>query len=406
MKAIFTLLLFTSLNLSAYNSFAESIVVAGDAPPASQVVPNVYAGTSGTGTFLGPLSNAQRTYQFLIQSTQLTDLVGKSLTGLSMRIPVSATANWPLADVTFTNYNIYLSGSVEPSARSLTFANNIVGPQTLVRSGSLTVLANAYTFGSDPNSFGTEIVFNTPWLYTGGNLLVEIRHSGFSGTSRSTDALTTSTSGYGTLFSACWTGSYTGTAGTQGNFTVLKLNGSGSSLNLRLSALIEGLYDGTTNVMIGDTAKIYLRSANSPYNLVDSSVSVLDSNGNGNFTFLNASNGVNYYLVVDQRNSINTWSSGVHSFTNDSLIYNFTTAAAQAYGSNQKLIGARWTVYSGDVNKDGFVDLTDLVIIDNGASIFLTGYVVTDVNGDLFTNLQDILLAYNNAAEFIAEVRP
>lgn len=407
MKFIFTLLLFSVLNFFSYNSFANPLEITGDDSRATQVVPNSYAATTGTGTFLGPLANAPRTYQLLIQASQLTGLVGRNLTGLSMRIPASATANWPLADVTYTNYDIYLSGSVEPSARSLTFANNIVGPQTQVRSGSLTILTNSYTFGSSPNAFGTEITFNTPWHYSGGNLLVEIRHQGFTGTSRSTDALLTSTSGYGTLVSGCWTGSYTGTSGSQGNFTVLKLTAS-DPLTLNLTALIEGLYDGTNNIMVSDTSKVFLRNNFSPYSLVDSAVSVLNSSGIGSYNFFNAVTGVSYYLVVSQRNSINTWSASGISFVSNGLgvSYDFTTAASQAYGNNQVLEGSEYTIYSGDVNKDGSVDVTDLSTIDNAAYNFLGGYIVEDLNGDLIVDVFDASICDNNAYNFVTELRP
>jgi hypothetical protein len=149
--------------------------------------------------------------------------VGQQISALSWRIPTSATGPWPTADVTFANYDIYLSGSVTPSARSLSdFSANVVGPRAQVRSGSLMVPANAYPSGGSPNSFGPEITFDTPWLYTGGHVLVEIRHDGFSGTSRSADAIGTSTAGYGTQFSACWTSSYTGNSGSQGNFSVVR----------------------------------------------------------------------------------------------------------------------------------------------------------------------------------------
>jgi hypothetical protein len=49
-----------------------------------------------------------------------------------------------------------------------------------------------------------------------------------SGTSnsRSTDALGTSTSGYGTLFSACWGSGMTANSGSQGNFTIVRLTGA------------------------------------------------------------------------------------------------------------------------------------------------------------------------------------
>jgi len=187
------------------------------------VVPSNYENVPGTGTFLGPLANAQRTYQLLIHESLLTDMVGLELTGLTWRIPASATSDWPTADVTFNNYDIYLSGSVTPANRSLTFANNIVGPQTQVRSGPLNIPTGSYTFGDSPNAFGPTIDFNN-YLYSGGHLLVEIRHTGFSGTSRSVDALLSSTAGYGTLFSGAWTGNYAGTSGSQGNFSIVQFS--------------------------------------------------------------------------------------------------------------------------------------------------------------------------------------
>lgn len=190
----------------------------------TQVVPNNYSGTGGTATFTGPLTNAPRTYQLLIHQNQLTGLAGKNLSAISFRLPQSATSSWPSTGVTYSNYDIYLSGSVDPVNRSLTFANNVVGTQAQVRSGPLSISSGTYPFGSNPNQFGAEITFSTPYFYAGGNLLVEIRQSGFTGTSRSVDAISTSTPGYGSNVSACWTGSYTGTTGSQGNFSIVQFS--------------------------------------------------------------------------------------------------------------------------------------------------------------------------------------
>lgn len=191
--------------------------------PVDKVIPEGYANSPGTLTFLGPMANSQRTYQQLIAASQLADLVDKEITSISYRIPTSATEPWPAAEVTFASFDIYLSGSVDPANRSLTFENNIIGPQTLVRSGTLVIPALSFPSGGSPNAFGPEIVFDSPWTYTGGNLLIEIRHTGFTGTSRSLDANNTSTVGYGTLYSACWTGNYQGTSGSQGNFCIINL---------------------------------------------------------------------------------------------------------------------------------------------------------------------------------------
>lgn len=59
---------------------------------------------------------------------------------------------------------------------------------------------------------------------TGGHLLIETRHSGFTGTSRSIDAVSTSGSGYGTLFSACWASGISANSGSQGNFTIVRIS--------------------------------------------------------------------------------------------------------------------------------------------------------------------------------------
>ena len=204
--------------------FLNSFILFFPGVKATQVVPPDYTSAPGTATFTGPLANTPRTYQLLIQSTQLISLVGQNLTAISWRLPVNATSNWPASDVSFASYDIYLSASVEPINRSLTFINNVAGPQRLVRSGILNITDSIYRSGSSPNEFGPEITFDSSYLYSGGNLLIEMRHTGFSGTTRTIDAIGTSISGYGTQFSACWGSGYAATSGSQGNFSVVKIS--------------------------------------------------------------------------------------------------------------------------------------------------------------------------------------
>lgn len=220
-KYFYCLVLLTALSM---NLFANANDVNSGL---TLVVPNNYQGTPGTATFLGPLGNAPRTYQLLIHESLLTNIAGHRIEGLTFRLPVSATTDWPLTDATYSNYDIYLSGSVTPADRSLTFVQNIVGVQKLVRSGSLIIPASSFPFGGTPNNFGREISFDSAYVYNSGHLLIEIRHNGFSGTSRSVDAIGTAISGYGTLFSACWNGNYAGTSGTQGNFSITSLSVDG-----------------------------------------------------------------------------------------------------------------------------------------------------------------------------------
>jgi hypothetical protein len=213
----FLILLAYSVSYNSPNQFPLS--------NAFYVIPPNYSGTAGGAGFLGPLSNAQRTYQLLIHDSILSALDGQELKGITWRLLPSAGSSWPASAITFSSYDIYLSESVPPANRSLTFAQNVVGTQKLVRSGALNIAAGTYPSGGNPNLFGAEITFDSSYLYTGGHLLIEIRHMGFTGSSTSVDAAGTSAPGYAFLFSACWTGSYTGTSGSQGNFAVVRITG-------------------------------------------------------------------------------------------------------------------------------------------------------------------------------------
>ena len=75
--------------------------------------------------------------------------------------------------------------------------------------------------------------------------------------------------------------------------------------------------------------------------------------------------------------------------------YDFTTSYSQAYGSNQILKGSKYCIYSGDVNQDGAIDLTDMSVIDNDAAVYTPGYNVTDLNGDNIVDLSDMEIANN-----------
>jgi YHYH protein len=175
---------------------------------------------------------------------------------------------------------------------------------------------------------------------------------------------------------------------------------------LNLNLLIEGLYDGVLNAMVSDSAEVYLRNFSSPYNLVDSSKGVVSSSGSITLSFSNAANGINYYVVVSHRNSIVTWSSTAVTFNNYSAVYDMSSSQSSAYGNNLKQKGSRFCIYSGDISRDGFIDISDESDVDNAMYNFVTGYVVSDLNGDNTVDLSDAVIAENNAASFVAVIRP
>lgn len=175
---------------------------------------------------------------------------------------------------------------------------------------------------------------------------------------------------------------------------------------LSLTALIQGFYDATSNSMVGDMVNIYLRNISSPYNIIDSAKRFLNSSGNGTFSFSNADNATNYYLVIKHRNALETWSSTGSKFIINNMNYNFSSAQTQAYGNNQILKGTRYCVYSGDVTHDGIIDVADLVQVYNSSINFSSGYIPDDVNGDLFTDAEDLTIVYNNLLNSIVLIRP
>lgn len=52
--------------------------------------------------------------------------------------------------------------------------------------------------------------------------------------------------------------------------------------------------------------------------------------------------------------------------------------------------------YGGDVERDGIVDALDISIVENAASVSLSGYVVEDLTGDNFVDVEDLSLVDNN----------
>ena len=196
-------------------------------------------------------------------------------------------------------------------------------------------------------------------------------------------------------------GFYSASSGTNG----LAIGGTvtSASLTLSLTALIQALYNGS--VMVPDTVTVELHDASS-LALVDQNKGLLSASGTGTFTFNSAVNGSNYYIAVKHRNSIETWSASAQSFTSNALSYNFTTAATQAYGSNLVLKSGKYCIYSGDVNQDGLIDLSDLIAIDNDNANHITGYTNTDINGDSKVDQSDLNIAGNNNTNYFSKSVP
>ncbi len=184
----------------------------------------------------------------------------------------------------------------------------------------------------------------------------------------------------------------------------LKLNGEVGACLLDLTAGIEGFWNGATQVQ--DTMRVNLRSSIPPYAQIDEDKVYLSSSGNAVANYTLAPTG-NYYIQLIHRNALETWSSSpVNINKTSTTVYDFTGSQAQTFGNNSVLKSGKYCCYSGEIIKDGSIDLSDILAAYNDAAGFVSGYVATDVNGDSFVDLSDITIAFNNAANFVTAITP
>jgi len=72
-----------------------------------------------------------------------------------------------------------------------------------------------------------------------------------------------------------------------------------------------------------------------------------------------------------------------------------------------KLKGAKYCLYTGDVDQNGFVDVGDMILIYNSTVNFTTGnYLPEDLNGDSIADVSDLILCNNNAVFFVGAITP
>ena len=188
--------------------------------------------------------------------------------------------------------------------------------------------------------------------------------------------------------------------------------------SLRLTLLLEGLYNGTSlnkaqNVEgdqfegnVADQIGIELHHSTPPYATAVGPY-IVNVNTDGTVQVgIPAALSSSYYVVVHHRNSVETWSGSAIAFNQPVITYNFTTSANQAFGSNMKLVSGKYLIYGGDVNQDGYVDTGDMTPVDNDSANFASGYLNTDVNGDGFVDTGDMTIIDNNSAGFVGAVTP
>jgi uncharacterized repeat protein (TIGR03803 family) len=113
-----------------------------------------------------------------------------------------------------------------------------------------------------------------------------------------------------------------------------------------------------------------------------------------------------YYITIKYRNGTEITTASPVSFAGGIATYNFDNAL-KVFGQNlHQMSDGNWVIYSGDINQDGFVNATDLNLVNNACNDFTTGYLPTDVNGDGIIDANDLIIVDNNASKFVLKVTP
>jgi hypothetical protein len=188
------------------------------------------------------------------------------------------------------------------------------------------------------------------------------------------------------------------------------------SNTLTLKLYLQGYYNGggfmvpaafnqghTTNSSLTDSITVELRDANPPYAVTESLPFELMTNGTASGTFTSTGS---KYIVINHRNSIQTWSAAPVTLIPNTL-FDFSVNAAQAYGGNMIDMGSGvYAMYTGDLNIDENIDLLDLGLLEQSISNFDFGYFSTDLNGDANVDLLDAPIMEINVNSFIFSSHP
>ena len=158
-----------------------------------------------------------------------------------------------------------------------------------------------------------------------------------------------------------------------------------------------------------------------PYNY-EAHGKFIDMDGTITITDIPGALSGNYFIVIKHRQSVETWSAAPVSFAGSAITYDFTIAASQAFGNNQKDVdeGGIFGLWGGDVTsmfgpQDGYIDIFDNNDVFNLAQLAAFGYIPEDLTGfapaggtgpDGFVDIFDMALVFNNMQQAIGMNTP
>lgn len=190
------------------------------------------------------------------------------------------------------------------------------------------------------------------------------------------------------------------TSGDQWNFGTIAPIPLGTTLALK--NLIQGYHTGGGTMVTvlenqgltvppnsSDSMTVEIRNSTSTSTVQFSKKVLANTSGNSSVR-IGAITG-SRYLVVKNRNALETWSASPINFTAPNTSYDFTTAANKAFGSNQiQLASGIFAFYSGDIDQNGYLELDDYNIwdIEFQAGFPYSNYT-PDLDGNGYVELDD-----------------
>lgn len=156
-----------------------------------------------------------------------------------------------------------------------------------------------------------------------------------------------------------------------------------------------------------DDITIELRLPATPTVVTASAVARVKTTGLATANFTTSVPADNYYIVINHRNHVQTWSKDPVAFPYSGT-YNFTDDDIKAYGDNMALLlNGEFGMYSGDINQDEYVDSFDYGDYDLDVQNNVSGvYVATDLNGDGYVDSFDYGLMDINTQNNVSSQHP
>lgn len=178
------------------------------------------------------------------------------------------------------------------------------------------------------------------------------------------------------------------------------------SPNSMQAVLLNQFVPGATGLET-DSIFVELRDSLDPTILIDTATGVLMTDGTASLNFTVATSGTSYWIVVNHRTSVQTWSELPVAFSG-STTYNFTDMATKAYGSNMfEVEPGVWAMFTGDLDRDGYVTPFDFPLYElDNFNLVGEVYVNTDMDGDGYVTPFDFPIYELNNFNLVGVLNP